>query len=109
MADMGDTEKMADEAMASLRTLLTESREAHSRQIAPLYERLRMLGAPHGENEHEYARGIRRQITQFLQAQHEREAPIIAQIVRIESLRLRPVVISLLREIRDLLRRNQGA
>lgn len=92
MADVENTLKQADEALNGARELLNASREEYAKRVSPLYEQLRGLGEY--EHEREYARSIRRQIAQLEQSQREAERPIVAEMVKIESMRIRPLIIS---------------
>lgn len=94
MAETREIELQVEEAMNGFRKVLADLREEHAQRVAPLYEKLRMLGWPLSDHERDYARSIRRQIAQFEQSQREIERPIIDQMVKIESMRLRPLVIS---------------
>lgn len=92
MADMENAVKMADEALKGLRELLDASREEYAKRVVPLWEELRALG--NLEHERRWAQSIRRQIAQFEQSQRELERPIVEQMVKIESMIIRPLIIS---------------
>lgn len=92
MADMENAVKMADEALSNFRKVLADLREEHAKRVAPLWEELRDLG--NLEHDRRWAQSIRRQIAQFEQSQRELERPIVEQMVRIESMIIRPFVIS---------------